>query len=338
MKRATLQDIADKAGVGAGTVSRVLNNHPYVKEETRLRVLDAMRELDYYPSFSARHMRTQRSRLIGFLTDEVATSPFAGEIIRGAQDAVWDQDYILLVIDMGDNPARAEKAIKTLVEREVEGIIYAAMYHQPVTLPESITQVPTVLANCYAEDRSLASVVPNEFQGGYEATQRLLDAGHQRVAYINIHPTEPGTAASKGRLAGYQQALADYNLPYDEILVSKGSGHADSGYRFGYELMHLSNPPTAIFCGTDRTAMGAYDALKEQGLRIPEDVAIVGFDNQNSIAEALRPGLSTMQLPHYEMGRWAITYLIEQLESDSPMMTPIQHQLPCPYIERDSVK
>ncbi|MCB9455351.1 MAG: LacI family DNA-binding transcriptional regulator [Anaerolineaceae bacterium] len=336
-KRATLQDIADKAGVGAGTVSRVLNNHPYVKEDTRQRVLQAMEELDYYPSFSARHMRTQRSRLIGFLTDEVATSPFAGDIIKGAQDAVWDQDYILLVIDMGDNPARAEKAIKTLVEREVEGIIYAAMYHQPVTLPESITQVPTVLANCYIENRSLSSVVPNEFQGGYEATQALLDAGHRRVAFINIHPTEPGTAASKGRLAGYRQALADYGVSYDETLVCKGIGHAISGYQFGYELMRLTEPPTAIFCGTDRTAMGTYDALKEQGLRIPDDVAIVGFDNQDSIAEALRPGLSTMQLPHYEMGQWAITYLIEQLESDSPMQTPIQHQQPCPYIRRDSV-
>ena len=336
-KRTTLQDIAEKAGVGAGTVSRVLNNHPYVKDETRERVLQAIDELDYHPSFSARHMRTQRSRLIGFLTDEVATTAFAGDIIKGAQDAVWENDYVLLVIDTGAQPKRLDHAIKTFIEREVEGIIYAAMFHQPVNLPDSISQVPTVLANCYAEDRSLPSVTPDEVLGGYEATKALLEAGHKRVAFINISSHNPLPPAAVGRLIGYQQALEAYGIAYDETLVCPSTGDAQEGYVFAHQLMKRPNPPTAIFCGTDRTAMGAYDAIKEQGLRIPEDIAIVGFDNQNSIADALRPGLCTMQLPHYAMGQWAVSYLIEQFEAENPTTSAIQHQLPCPYVKRDSV-
>ena len=337
-KRATLQDIAQRAGVGAGTVSRVLNDHPYVKDATRERVLQAMNELDYYPSYSARHMRTQRSRLIGFLTNEVAITPYAGDIIRGAQNTLWEQGYTLLMIDTGDETERLHQAINTFVEREVEGIIYAAMYHHGITLPESIGQVPTVLANCYAEDRSLPSVTPDEVLGGYQATQALINAGHKRIAFINLSsPDYEPTPASIGRLAGYERALADANIPFDETLLCQGLGHNESGYQFGHQLMEIDDPPTAIFCGTDRTAMGTYDALKERGLRIPEDVAVVGFDNQDSVADALRPGLSTMQLPHYEMGQWAVAYLIDQIEGEDDTHDIIQHQLPCPLVKRDSI-
>ncbi len=333
-KRTTLQDIAEKAGVGAGTVSRVLNNHPYVKDETRERVLQAIDELDYHPSFSARQMRTQNSRLIGFLTDEVATTAFAGDIIKGAQDVVWENDYVLLVIDTAAHPQRRDHAIKTFIEREVEGIIYAAMFHQPVNLPTSIAQVPTVLANCYAPDSSLPSVTPDEVRGGYEATKALLDAGHKRVAFINISHHNPLPPAAIGRLEGYQKALDEYDIAFDETLVCPGTGDAKEGYTFAHQLLQHPNPPTAIFCGTDRTAMGAYDAIKEQGLNIPDDIAIIGFDNQDSIASALRPGLTTMQLPHYDMGQWAVSYLMSNKDQS---LDPIQHQLDCPLVERNSI-
>lgn len=336
-KRATLQDIAKKAGVGAGTVSRVLNDHSYVKEETRERVLKAMEELDYRPSFSARYLRTQRSRLIGFLTDEVATTPYAGDMIRGAQEAAWEHDYILMVVSAGDNLMRAKLAVDAILEREVEGIIYGAMYHRMVRLPENIKQGPTVLANCYSHDRSLPSVVPNEVLGGYEATQALLKNGHQRVGFINIHNLNPGIPASVGRLEGYLQALTEYDIAYDEALVRIGDGSPAAGYDYTLELMRMTDPPTAIFAGNDRTAMGTYDALRELGLKIGKDVAVVGFDNQGIIAADLHPPLSTMQLPHYEMGQWAFQYLLEQIEGDWDTAHPIQHQLPCPYVKRASI-
>jgi LacI family transcriptional regulator len=281
-------------------------------------------------------MRTQRSRLIGFLTDEVATTPHAGDIIRGAEEAAWNNEHILLVVSAGDNQERARAAIDTMLEREVEGIIYAAVYHRPVQLPSNAFEVPTVLANCYIENRSLASVVPNEEGGGYEATKVLLDNGHRKIGFINVNNVDPGIPASLGRLKGYMRALEAFGVGYDEKYVRYGEGNAVSGYQFGYDLMDQPDPPTAIFCGNDRTAMGTYDALKERLLRIPEDVAVIGFDNQDIIATALHPTLSTMQLPHYEMGKWALDYLLHYFESSSAS-NRVQHQLPCPYIKRNSV-
>lgn len=338
-KKPTIQDIAKKAGVSPATVSRVLNDYEHVSEKKRMVVVQAMDELEYRPSFSARHMRTQRSQLIGLLTDEVATTPYAGDIIKGAQDATWETDHILLVVSAGDNRRHAKKAVNVMLEREVEGIIYAAMYHRPVILPENIYEVPTVLANCFVNDRSLPSVVPDEFQAGYEATQVLLEAGHRRIGFINVYDKEPGIPASIGRLAGYQQALVDFEVPFDERIVRAGSGLPKDGYMFGKEIVSEDDPPTAIFCGNDRTAMGTYDALRELGLRIPDDVAVLGFDNQELIATALHPPLSTMQLPHYEMGRWAAQYLIEvnaDLSTQNGTQPP-QQLLPCPFVRRASI-
>jgi len=311
-----------------------LNNYEHISPKKRQRVEKAMLELDYRPSFTARHMRTQRSRLIGFLTDEVATTPYAGDIIRGAEEVTWNNNHILLVISAGDNLHHAEAAVNAMLEREVEGIIYAAMYHRPVRLPDNIYEVPTVLANCYVEDRSLPSVVPDEIQGGYDATMQILARGHQRVAFINL---KPGIPASEGRLAGFKKALAQHGIPFDKTLIRNGNGHPDDGYTYTKELMTLPNPPTALFCGNDRTAMGAYDALRKLKLEIPTDVGVMSFDNQEIIASALHPSLSTMQLPHYEMGCWAANYLIQHSPDAPEAEPPVQQLLPCPYVERESL-
>lgn len=334
-KKPTIQMIAHLAGVGPGTVSRVLNDHPNVSENTRAKVLAVIERMDYRPSFSARHMRTQRSQLIGFLNDEVATTPHAGDIIQGAQDMAWNGERFLMVVSTGGKMARAEAAIEALLERDVEGIIYASMYHRAVILPSNVRSVPIVLANCFAEDRSLPSVVPDEFGGGYTATEALLAKGHHRIGFININSVDPGIPASVGRLAGYRKALTDYGIDYEPAWVRFGFGDPDSGYRLALELMQLANPPSALFCGNDRTAMGAYNALHELGLVIPNDVAIVGFDNQEIIASALRPTLTTVQLPHYEMGRWAVEYLLSRAAADE--LKPIQHTLTCDLIERNSL-
>lgn len=333
-KKPTIQDIAHLAGVGPGTVSRVLNDHPNVSRKTREKVLAVINRMEYRPSFSARHMRTQRSHLIGFLNDEVATTPHAGDIIQGAQDIAWENGRFLMVISTGGNLERAEAAVEALLERDVEGIIYASMYHREIVLPNNADSVPMVLANCYDNGRKVPSVVPDEHGGGYNATKALLSKGHRRIGFINVYPIEPGIPASIGRLAGYRQALLDGGAGYDETLVRFGFGHAESGYLLALELMRLREPPTALFCGNDRTAMGAYNALHELGLSIPKDVAIIGFDNQEIIATALRPPLTTMQLPHYQMGRWAIERVLMGTNSTS---SADQHVLPCPIVERQSL-
>ena len=335
-RKATIGDIARRAGVGRATVSRVLNDQPNVSAEVREKVRRIVDELDYRPRSAARHLRTQRSHLIGFIGDQVATTPYAGALIQGAQEAAWESGQLLMVVDAGVNTAITAAAVDALLDREVEGIIYAEMYHRPVRLPEKVREVPTVLVNCYAVDRRLPSVVPNEIAGGRRATETLISRGHRRIGFININTLDPGIPASVGRQQGYREALAAHDLSYDEALVHYGMGDPESGYRYMQELMRLPDPPSAVFCGNDRTAMGAYSALHELGLRIPRDVAVIGFDNQEIIAAALRPALTTMQLPHYEMGRWAVDYITQKANS-AYGTHPIQYLLDCPLIERESV-
>ena len=334
-KNPSMHDVARLAGVSQTTVSFVVNNvdRANIPEETRDRIRAAIKELGYRPNAMARSLRSQRSHLIGFISDEVATTPYAGQIIQGAQDAAWAGNKMLLVINTGRRAEIENAAVEMLLERQVEGIIYATMYHRPVTPPPALLQAPAVLLNCYVEDRSLPSVVPDEVQGGRTATEALLQKGHRRIGFLNEIDPIP---ASFGRLEGYKQALAAYDVPFDPQLVCVESTSAAGGYRCTMKLMQLPDPPTALFCFKDLMAMGAYDALRKLGFSIPNDVAVIGFDNQELIANHLHPPLSTLELPHYQMGEWAIQYLVEH---SGPIDTeaPVQKTITCSYIERLSI-
>jgi LacI family transcriptional regulator len=335
-RRYTISDIARKAGVGVGTVSRVLNNDPKVKEQTRQKVQTIIKKLGYQPSFTARSLRTQKTHVIGFIADAVATTPYAVNVIKGAQDAAWEHGKLLLVVDADNDTTRREAALETMIERKVEGIIYAAMFHQEVALSKRFHDAPTVLVDCYSKDSTSPSVVPDEVQGGRLATEKLLERGHKRIAIITNDKLSSGYPAPKGRLKGYKQALQKAQIPFDESLFLEGNSNADTGYERTVTLMHLKHPPTAIFCCTDRMAMGAYDALKKLGYSIPNDVSVVGFDNQDVIATYLYPPLSTVALPHYEMGQWAIRQLLSK-NTLGAIQVKSQHILPCPFIERASI-
>lgn len=330
-KKLTIKDIAKHAGVGTTTVSRVLNDHPYVSDEKRERVLSAIDKLDYRPNHSARLLRNNESGLIGFLTNEVATTPYAVDIIRGAQEAASEHEHVLLVMNPDKSPKAMEQAVDFLLERQVRGIVFAAFFHQAVNLPENIHEVQTVLANCYVPDRALPSAVPDEVTGGYQATRTLLEAGHRRIAFFNVTP--PAVDARAGRLKGYKQALAEFDIPYDEALVARAEDDPHVNYETTQRFLQMDNPPTGFFFGTDRTALGCYPAIKAAGLRIPEDIGVVGFDNQRDIASNLMPSLTTLQLPHYEMGYWACNYLFEE----NTKTDATQAVLDCPLIQRESV-
>lgn len=334
-KRPSIHDIAKAAGVGVGTVSRVLNERPNVADATRVKVERVMDELGYRPTFAARHIRTGRSQLFGFLTDQVTTTPFAHDLIKGAQARARQADRMLLVIDADGDDRVREQAVANLLERGVEGIVYAAMFHHGVHLPIALREVPTVLVDCFAVERDLPSVVPDEERGGFEAAERLLDDGHTRIGMITNDALSTGYPAAVGRLAGYRRALEARGVPYDEELVREGSGNADSGYRHTLDLLDLDIPPSAFFFGTDRMAMGGYFAFAERGFTVPDDVSVVGFDDQHYIADALRPPLTTMALPHAAMGRWAVEHLLHAPWHDG--RASVQQRLGCPLVERSSV-
>lgn len=330
----TMADVARLAGVSRPTVSFVLNNtgiSASIPAETKERILEAARQLSYRPNLAAKSLKTNQTHTIGFITDEIATTPHAVNIIKGAQDKALENGKLLLIINTGLSATVKETAIEMMLERQVEGMVYASMYHHEVELPSNIYELPTVLIDCFDAKRTLPSVVPDEVQGGRTATETLLKKGHRRVGFINNLDPVPATF---GRLEGYKQALAAYNVPFDENLVVTHYSESKGGYDGARELMAIKNPPTAIFCYSDFMAMGAYDALRKLGLSIPGDVAIVGFDNHELIAGHLYPQLSTMELPHYKMGEWAIDFLLNHEDGPIPLL---QQTLPCPYIERDSV-
>jgi LacI family transcriptional regulator len=330
-----MNDVARLAKVSQTTVSFVINNTASVSipDETRQRVWAAIEQLGYRPNAQAQGLRMQRSGIVGFVTDTIAITPYAGKIFEGAQDVAWENNKILLLVNTKGQPDIEETALEKLLERQVEGVIYAMMYHRPVKVPAALQNVPTVLVDCFAEDRSLPSVVPDEVNGGRIATETLLKKGHRRVAFINNVDPIPATF---GRLQGYRAALANHGVPVDESLVCNEESSSGGGHQGAMKLMQLPEPPTAIFCFNDQMAIGVYDALRKHNRRIPDDVAVIGFDNLELVAVNLYPSLTTMELPHYKMGVWAVQKLVKiisGLKTDQPE----QDKIECPLIKRESV-
>jgi LacI family transcriptional regulator len=269
--------------------------------------------------------------LIGLISDEIATTVHAVQIVLGAQNAAWDRGKLLLMVNTASNDEIKTAAVRIMLEHQVESIIYATMYHRVASPPAVLRNVPCVLLDCFTPDRSLPSVVPNEVQGGRTATEALIRKGHRRIGFINNIDAIPATF---GRLAGYREALASHGLTFDESLIRRAQSDSNGGYDGATALMQLSEPPTAIFCFNDRMAMGAYDALRKAGLSIPDDVAVIGFDDEQLIAAHLYPPLTTVRLPHYEMGEWAVNFLSEH---DNVSLPPVQQLIDCPLVNRASV-
>lgn len=330
-----MYDVAKAAGVSQTTVSFVVNNvaDANISQETRDRVWAAVKALGWRPNAMARSLSLRRSQTIGLISDEVATSPHAGQIIQGAQDAAWARTKMLLVVNTGSNPELEHAAVEMLLERQVEGMIYATMYHRPVEPAPAYAQAPTVLLDCFSPDRALPSVVPDEEQGGYDATMYLIRHGHRRIGFVNNSGPIPATL---GRMAGYQKALAETGMLFDPQLVRTCPSVAAESYRSTLDLLQQAERPTALFCFNDSMAMGAYEAIKQLGLAIPKDIAVIGFDNLELIAAQLNPPLTTLALPHYEMGQWAVEYVINNVDRALDG-TPPQHTIRCRLVERASV-
>jgi LacI family transcriptional regulator len=325
-----MDDVARRAGVSRTTVSFILSGREgfALADDTRRRVLEAVDELGYRPHAGAQALATRRSGLIGLLTD-IATSPFAGGLILGAQHAATAAGKLLLIVatDVGEGDA---DAVDRLLSRRVEGLVFATAAHRRVSLPPSVSEVPTVLAHCQDASGKHLAIIPDEVAGGTAATERLLAAGHVRIAMINL---DGETLAAIGRREGYEAALDAAGLHVTPELVTCGHATADGGYERARELLELPDPPTGIFCATDRMAMGAYDAIKERGLSIPHDVAVVGFDDQEVIAPYLRPALTTVALPFETMGELAVQQLLSVPASEDGTLTTVRGDL----ISRSSV-
>lgn len=328
-----MKDVASAAGVSMTTVSLVLNDKAVgIPDETKQRVLDAAAALGYRPNVLAANLRTQTSDTIGFVSDTIATTPYAGAMIQGAQDAAWKAGKLILTINTNGDPAVEAYALDSLLRRQVEGIVYAAMYHQVVDVPPAAKEVPLVLLDARSSDPEIPSVAPDERGGAFEATSHLISHGHKRIGFVENVESVPAT---NERLEGYRDALEANGIAFDEKLVAADDSGLAGGYAAAMALLTRSGRPTGLFCFNDQMAAGAAMAARELDLRIPDGLSMVGFDNLELVAPFIDPPLTTMQLPHYEMGVWAIEQLINRIDGED--FSVFHHRMHCPLVERASV-
>ena len=308
-RRPIMKDVAKLAGVSRTTVSLVLSGRSdaRIPESTRRRVAKAARALNFRPSVAAQQLRTRRSRMVGLIGDEIASGPFAGGLIAGAQAAVSDRDHALVVLNTG-REGDLSIDLDAFDDRDVDALIFATVMTRLVKVPDAARQREVILLNCFDTHRSARCVLPDDRRGGSAATALAAQHGHRRIALIG---GERGTWPAAQRLAGYKEALASWSIAYDRALVRYGNWHADSGYEEALKVLDLKKAPTALLCGNDRMALGAYDAVKERGLRIPEDVSVIGYDDQEEIVRYARPPLTTIRIPYFEMGEAAAVAVLE---------------------------
>lgn len=331
-RRVTMTDVAREAGCSQATVSFVLNHAPGIKlsAETKQRVFEAARRLGY--AVPALPVPASRGRRIGFIADQLATSPEAMVAIEGLTQAARAGGDVVLVAQTHNDVELEAELIRTFVEQRVAALVYMTIFTREVVLPEALIglEMPVYLLNCYTTSQAYPAVVPSEIAGGQRSTRHLIESGHRRIATIT---GEIWMEAAQDRLKGYRRALATADIPFDPALVVEGDWSASAGYDATRQLLALPEPPTAIFCQNDRTAIGCYEALKEGGYHIPRDMAVVGYDDEE-ISRHLHPRLTTSLLPHRAMGQWIVEQLGESVPGQGryPLV-----KLECPLIERDSV-
>jgi LacI family transcriptional regulator len=328
--RVTLQEVAQRAGVSRTTASFVLTGRHAdmrISDDARDRVLQASRELDYRPNRISRGLRTSVTHTIGLVSDTIATEPFAGEAIRGALTAALANDRMLFIVETEGDPNAEDRLIRDMLDRQVDGFIYAAMFTREVHVPARLLDQPLVLLNCTTGDSQVPAVIPDEINAGRDAAQILLDAGHRDGIFIVGEPARHVFAARE-RVAGVNEALTAAGVRLAGVLACRwepAPAHAAV-----HDLLSNGGRPRALICLNDRVALGTYEALGEAGMRLPDDVSVVSFDD-SFLAPWLRPPLTSLALPHYDMGKRAVELLIE------PGAEPGENRIAMPIRHRQSV-
>lgn len=319
----TLHELAKTAGVSVATVSRALTegSHP-VNEATKQRILTLAEAMGYKPNLIARGLRTDRTLTIGIIVDSIV-SPFTPLIIRGVQDYLQEHHYFSFIVNTDRDPAYESKAIDDLMGRSIDGVIHVESHMRGANPALDLASKPYVFVHRLFSRGDRNSVSVDDNYGAHLAIDHLAKLGHRRIAYIG---GPSGWDASANRLAGYEEALVKWGLEFDPKLVSEGNWELQSG--FGTARSFLAIPehdrPTAIFAANDLMALGAIYAIQEAGLRVPDDIAVVGYDDRE-IASLSRPTITTITLPCYEMGlasaRLLLDLLIKHTEASEAIVT-----------------
>jgi LacI family transcriptional regulator len=317
LSRPTIKDVAIASGVSVTTVSHVLNEvaGKRVSPETRIRVLSCAEGLRYHPNPLARSLRTRRSHTIGLVFEAGPIGGLVGQLLLGAQHAAY-QAGSLLLLHPGIAPQRG---LELLADRQVDGIIYAAPSDGALWSP--LPGLPMVVLGRGVQDYTTSSVVADDRGGARAVVDMLLAAGHRRIGLL-----QDLTARASCRdlaLAAYADALAGYDLPVDPHLL--GAVDLLGTSLVAIDLLSRPDPPTALVCGSDLTAVGVYQAAERLGLGIPRDLSVVAFAETLGLGAVLQPGLTAVALPYADMGRWAVANLVGQIVSADP--PPVLHHV-----------
>lgn len=336
MARAKLKDVAELAGVSAATVSYVLSGKRSISEETKSRVLEAVKKLDYVPDLNARSLSMRDSKLIGVVVPQTEPgdrlmfqNSFYSEVLGSIEYYARQQGYHILISATDAN----ESYLTLAKKRNLDGIIVIGMYPDEFYHQMKKTQIPIVLIDSYCNDHYYHNIRIDDAYGSYLATRHLLENGHTDIAFFAGQMKENGVM--KKRLLGYKQALEEFDIPYRKEYVFEGQIDYESGIDLARKLANLKLPTTGIVAAADILAIGAMKGLFERGLRVPEDYSVVGFDDLE-IAKYLTPGLTTVKQQISLKGQRAVELLLKHI--NDPTLTKQEEILPLELIERGSVK
>jgi DNA-binding LacI/PurR family transcriptional regulator len=308
-ERPSIRRVADLAGVSATTVSHTLNGRRPVAEQTRRRVLRAIEELGYRPNVLARGLRTSRSQTIGLIIPDI-TNPFYPALARGLQDVLGPAGYDQIISNTDGVRRTEQAAIEHMIARQVDGLAFAVFHtHAEDLLPAIEAGIPVVRLGGRLVQRGVDLVHSDDEGGAAEATRHLLGCGYRRIAFV-CGPDAEGPAAE--RVAGYRAALTDAGVAPDQALVAHTHFSRAGGAKGVARLLELAEPPDAVLCANDVMAIGALDVAAQRGLRVPEDLAVMGFDDIDA-AGMVSPGLTTMANPAREIGQATAVRLLERL-------------------------
>ncbi|WP_026618182.1 LacI family DNA-binding transcriptional regulator [Ensifer aridi] len=334
----SIVSVAKAAGVSNKTVSRVINGEPHVTEDTRERVEKAIRDLGYIPNMAARQIRSSRSNTFGIITDYVSTTPYSVDIVRGIQDWANTHGKSILMANTGGLPEREAEIWKMFQSHRIDGVLYVTMYHRVVDPEAGDVSIPTVMINCRPQTSELLpSIEPDDFQGARDLTRYLLERGHRRIGYIRLNPILLGAEL---RLDAFRRTVKEFGLAESDLSIRlgmEGPVGAEENYVFAAatEMLQQKDRPTAIMSGNDEMAIQIYIAALTLGLRIPQDVSIVGFDDFRTVSLALKPELTTAALPYYDLGFQGAEWLNSVIAEEKVRAS--RRVISCKLVDRTSV-
>lgn len=334
--RVTLKDVAKKADVSSATVSYVLNGKKSISAETKKRVWDAIESLDYVPDLSARSLTMRDSKLIGVVVPQTEPGSklmfqnnFYSEILGSIEYHARLHGYHVII-----SATDANESYMTLAkERNLDGIIVIGMYPDEFYQQMKKTRIPIVLIDSYCDDHYYHNIRIDDAYGSYLATKYVLAQGHRKIAFFSGQLKENGVM--KKRLIGYQQALAEKQVPFCPEYVFEGKIDYDSGIQLAENLLDAKLPATAVVAAADILAMGAMKGFYERGVKVPDDLSVMGFDDLE-ISKYLTPGLTTIKQEISQKGERAVEMLFKNIQE--PNLTKQEQILPVSIVERSSVK